>query len=461
MRACQILAPVRRPRYCWSVLRPDVQYAVNGDVSLAYCVVGDGPTDLILLLGGISHVDQLWEEPTLARYLERLAGFTRLIVMDRRGVGLSDPLTRMVTLDEEVEDVLTVLDAVGSTTAVVNGYGWGGPVAIRFARLHPERTQALWLYAAVARNSAEAGDPDLIRDEARLQRDIDETIESWGAPADLTLLAPSRVDDERLLDWFVRLRRMSASPGALRLLWASTSRYDASEDLPEITVPTLVTHRIGDRLTDIEHSRVIAAAIPGARYVELEGADNFPGAGDTNALAGEVEEFLTGQRHRSLDRALRTVLITDIVGSTRRAAELGDQRWSDLVAAHDAAVRRELDRHDGLEIKTMGDGFLATFDGAPSMAHRCALAIREAVAALGLELRAAIHTGECEIVAGDVLGIAVTITARITDLAGPGEILASGTAVGTVAGSGLRFEYLDSVKLKGVPNTWPIMRLIG
>lgn len=441
--------------------RPDVLYARNGDTSLAYSMIGDGPIDLILLLGAISHVEHVWEEPTLARYLESLAAFTRLIIMDRRGVGLSDPLTQEVTLDEEVSDVLTVLDAAGSTSAVVNGYGWGGPVAIRFARLHPERTRALWLYAAVATTLADSADPDLIRDADTLERDIAETIEVWGTAADLATIAPSRADDKGLADWFARLRRLAVSPGALRLLWSSTSRYDTREDLPQITVPTLVTHRTADQITDVEHARMIAAAIPGARYVELEGADNFPGAGDIQALTGEVEEFLTGQRRRSLDRALLTVLITDIVGSTKRSAELGDQRWSDLVAAHDAAVRHELERFDGVEIKTLGDGFLATFSGAPTLAHRCALAIRDAVEALGLELRAAIHTGECEIVAGDVLGMAVTITARIADLAGPGEILASGTAVGTVVGSGLRFEYVDAVTLKGVPNKWPIMRLLG
>ena len=441
--------------------RPDVRYASNGETSLAYSVVGDGPVDLILLLGGISHVEHLWEEPTLARYLEGLAGFTRLIIMDRRGIGLSDPLTREITLDEEVGDVLAVLDAAGSTTAVVNGYGWGGTVAIRFARLHPERTKALWLYAAVACAFADASDPELIRDEVQIAGDIEESVSTWGTSTDLARLAPSRVDDERLHAWFARLRRLAVSPGSLRLLWRSTSQYDAREDLAQISVPTLVTHRTADRLTDVEHARWIAAAIPGARYVELEGADNFPGAGDIQALTGEVEEFLTGKRRRSLDRALLTILITDIVGSTKRAAELGDQRWSDLVAAHDAAVRHELDRFDGVEIKTMGDGFLATFSGAPTLAHRCALAIMEAVAGLGLQMRASIHTGECEVVAGDVLGMAVTITARIADIAGPGEILASGTAVGTVVGSGLRFEYVDAVSLKGVPNKWPIMRLLG
>ena len=440
---------------------PAIRYVRNGDVALAYQVLGDGPIDLVFLPSFLNNLEIAWESPLYARFLRRLASFSRLILMDRRGVGLSDPLTREVTLDEEVSDVLAVLDAAGSTSAVVNGYGWGGPVAIRFARRHPDRTKALWLYAAVATTLADSSDPEIIRDEATLERDIEQTISVWGTAADLGTVAPSRAGDERLAEWFGRLRRLAVSPGALRLLWSSTSRYDTREDLPHITVPTLVTHRTADQVTDVEHARTIAAAIPGARYVELEGGDNFPGAGDIQALIGEVEEFLTGQRRRSLDRALLTILITDIVGSTKRAAELGDQRWSDLVAAHDATIRQQLDRFDGVEIKTLGDGFLATFSGAPTLAHRCALAIRDAVAGLGLELRAAIHTGECEVVAGDVLGMAVTITARITDLAGPGEILASGTAVGTVVGSGLRFEFVDSVELKGVPNKWPIMRLVG
>ena len=441
--------------------RPDVLYASNGETTLAYCVTGDGPVDLILLLGGISHVEFLWEEPALARYFEGLARFTRLILMDRRGVGLSDPLTHEMTLDDEVGDVLAVLDAVGSTEAVINGYGWGAPVAMRFVRAHPARSRALWLYAAVACAFAEAGDPDVMRTPDALELDIQQSIATWGTAIDLDLLAPSRADDEHLAEWFGRLRRFSGSPGSLRLLWRSTSQYDVREEMSQITAPTLITHRIGDKLVDVEHSRRIAAAIPGARYVELEGNDNFAGAGDSNALIGEVEEFLTGTRRRSLDRSLLTVLVTDIVGSTEQSAALGDQRWNDIVSAHDAAIRRELERFDGVEIKTMGDGFLASFAGAPSLAHRCALAIVAAMEPLGIEIRAAIHTGECEVVAGDILGMAVTIASRLADMGGPSEIIASGTAVGTVVGSGLRFEWRGNVVLKGVPGEWPVMRLLG
>jgi class 3 adenylate cyclase len=247
----------------------------------------------------------------------------------------------------------------------------------------------------------------------------------------------------------------------MRTLWLHTVRYDARADLPDIHLPTLILHRVGDRLVDVRHSRDIAERIPGARYVELEGEDNLPSVGDTGAIVAEIEEFLTGTRRRSIERALYTIVVTDIVGSTGHAARMGDGPWRDLLAAHDRLVRREVDRFDGREVKSLGDGFLIAFEGAPSRAHRCALNVVDDVRELGLEVRIGVHTGECELIGDDVGGMAVHIASRIAQLAGPNEVLASGTAYGTVVGSGLRFESRGSHELRGVPGEWPVMRLTG
>ena len=442
---------------------PEIRYAQHDGITLAWTALGDGPLDMLLLLGGISHLEHLFDEPGLARYFERLSAFSRLILMDRRGVGLSDPVTDTITLDDECRDVLAVLDAAGSERAVLNGYTWGGPVAIRTAARYPERVRALVLYAAVASNGRATEDWSrewALETEAR-NEEFDRTLATWGSGVQADQVAPSRAGDERLQAWFGRLTRLSSSPGAMRRVWASTSRYDALDDLADLRVPTLVMHRVGDRAVDVRHSRDIAERVPGARYVELPGVDNMPSVGDTESLVAELEEFLTGSRHRSIERALLTVVVTDIVGSTLRAAELGDQEWRELLANHGAAVRREVGRYEGEIVKDLGDGFLISFPGAPSAAHRCALALVDSVRDLGLEVRVGIHTGECEIIGDDVGGMAVHIAARIEQLAGPGEIWASGTAFGTVVGSGLRFEMKGDYALKGVPGVWPAMRLLG
>jgi pimeloyl-ACP methyl ester carboxylesterase len=440
---------------------PDVRYADREGASIAWSALGDGPVDLLLILGGLSNLEHVWEEPGLARWFERLAGFSRLLLMDRRGVGLSDAVTGTMTLDDETADVLAVLDAAGSERAVLLGYAWGGPVAIHTAALHPERVYALLLYAAVATGRVATDDFAHSWEDADREPEIAQTLAQWGTGAPLEQVAPSRADDEHLRAWMARLARLSSSPGAMRRLWESTSAYDARPDLPALRVPTLILHRTGDRAVDVRHSRDLAERIAGARYVELPGEDNLPSVGDTEALVAEIEEFLTGSRRRSIERALLTIVVTDIVGSTTRAAELGDRAWRDLLAAHHAIVRREIERYDGQEVKSLGDGFLIAFGGAPSAAHRFALAVAEAVRATGLEIRVGLHTGECEIIGDDVGGMAVHIAARIAELAGPGEIWASGTAFGTVVGSGLRFEMRGSTPLKGVPGEWPVMRLVG
>ncbi len=442
-------------------MTPEVHYASNGDVALAWTEIGEGPIDMLVLLGGISHVEYLWEEPGLARYFESLAGFCRVILMDRRGVGLSDPVNGHLTMDDEVRDIDAVLADAKSERPVLYGYTWGGPLCIHYARTRPEHVRALILYAAVATTRLSSADFDHELDPENRDSEIELTLATWGTAAAIEDLAPSRADDERLKAWLGKLTRLSSSPGAMRNLWRSTGGYDAREDLADIHLPTLLLHRVGDRVVDVRHSRFMAEHIKGARYVELEGVDNLPSVGDSGALVAEIEEFLTGSRRRSIERALYTVLVTDIVGSTGHAARMGDGPWRDLLAAHDTAVRREIDRFGGREVKTLGDGFLIAFDGAPSLAHKCALAIVEAVGGLLLEVRIGVHTGECELIGDDVGGMAVHIASRVCQLAGPNQVYASGTAYGTVVGSGLQFEMIGSQPLKGVPGQWPILRLTG
>jgi class 3 adenylate cyclase len=443
------------------VAAPPVRYAEHDGTTIAWTEIGSGPIDILVVLGGFSHVEHLWDEPGLARYFERIATFSRVILMDRRGVGLSDPVTGPLTLEDECADVLAVLDAADSDRAVLYAYTWGGPLSIRFAARHPERTQALVLYAALASTRIAAADFDHEVGEDEREAEIDTSLAGWGGAGNIADFAPSRAGDERLASWFAKLTRLSSSPGAMRVLWRSTARYDARADLADLVLPTLVLHRGGDRAVDVRHSRYIAREVAGARYVELDGIDNMPSVGNSEAIVSEIEEFLTGTRTTAIERALLTILVTDIVGSTSRAAEMGDASWRDLLADHHTAVRREIDRFEGREVKDLGDGFLVAFAGAPSQAHRCALAIVEAVMPLGLEVRVGLHTGECELIGDDVGGMAVHIAARVAAGAGANEIHASGTAFGTVVGSGLRFKALGSRDLKGVPGSWPILQLVG
>jgi class 3 adenylate cyclase len=404
----------------------ETRYAQRGETTLAWTTVGDGPTDLLFLPGIISHVEHVWDDPGMASFLERLRSFSRVILMDRRGSGLSDPLDGSLPLEDEVDDVIAVMDAAGSECAVLLGYLTGGPLAIKVAADRPERVRALVLYAAVARSLAAPG-YDWASDAQERSAAFDRMIERWGTGAMLDEIAPSRANDVRLRSWLARLERLSSSPGELRRAARSPSDFDVRDELSELRVPTLILHRMGDRLVDVRHSRYMAERISGARYVELDGVDNLPSVGDTSALIGEIEEFLTGGRRRLGERELLTILFSDIVGSTGHAARLGDAGWRDLLVAHDAVVRRELDRFGGREVKTIGDAFLVAFDGAPSRAVRCAQAIVDGLEPLGLTVRIGLHTGECEVLADDVGGMAVHIAARVAGLAEPGEVLASGT----------------------------------
>lgn len=440
-------------------MRTETRYARNGETTIAWTTVGTGPTDLLFLPGVISHVEHVWEDPGMASFFERLSSLARLILMDRRGSGLSDPLDGSASLVDEVDDVVAVLDATGSECAVILGYLTGGPLAIKVAAARPTRVRALVLYAAIARSVANAGSD--WSDDARHRADaFERMISRWGTGALLDDIAPSRADDVRLRGWLGRLERLSSSPGEVRRVARSFTEFDVHDDLDSLHVPTLILHRMGDRLIDVRHSRYLAERIPRARYVELDGIDNLPSVGDSAALLGEIEEFLTGGRRRLGERELLTILFSDIVGSTGHAARLGDAGWRDLLASHDAMVRRELDRFGGREVKTIGDAFLVAFDGPPSHAVHCGQAIVRELRSLDLEVRVGLHTGECEVIGEDVGGMAVHIASRVAALAIPGEVLTSGTVYGTVVGAGLRFKDRGMHVLRDVPGRWPLFAVI-
>jgi class 3 adenylate cyclase len=433
----------------------ETRYARSGEAHIAYQTVGSGPVDLILLPGAFSHVEHQWEEPSFARFLRRLASFSRLIVFDVRGTGLSDRAAELPTLEEQIDDVLAVLDAVDSERAALFGLSQGGGLAALFAAAHPDRTSALVLFGAYAR-STWADDYPWGRTPENYETLMRTADEGWGSGAFLPLVAPTMADDASFKLWWARLERLSGSPGAILAFLRMQREADVRHVLPAIRVPTLILQRNDDAYRNPGSGRYFAETIPGAKYVELSGRDNLPYVGDQDAVLDEVEEFLTGARRAAEpDRVLATVLFTDIVGSTQRAAELGDRAWRDLLERHDALVRRELDRGRGREVDTAGDGFLATFDG-PARAIRCAQAIAERVRDLGLEVRSGLHTGEIELAGDHVRGIAVHIGARAAALAGPGEVLVTSTVKDLVAGSGIEFEERGEHELKGVPGAWRI-----
>jgi len=440
---------------------PSTRYARSGDASIAYQVAGEGGLDMLFLPGWISQIEQMWEAPALRRFLERLATFGRLILFDGRGTGLSDRLLGPYSLEQEAEDVVAVLDAAGSERAALFTYATGGLVGALLAANRPERVGALIMYASIAR-TAWAPDYDWAMTVEQREQVAAVTAASWGEPnnALVSRLAPSMADDPGLAAWFARTQRLSASPGEARIISRAMIDLDVRDALPRVRVPTLVMHRPQDQVWDVRHSRYLVEHIPGAHYVELEGVDSLPFLGDTEAIIGEIEEFLTGARGGGApDRGLLTVMFTDIVDATTHAARVGDGRWRDLLAHHDAEVRKELDRFDGKAVKTVGDGFLATFEGPPSRALRCALAISAVARELGVEVRIGVHTGECELIGEDVGGMAVHIASRVSALAGSGEVLASGTVYGTVVGGPFQFEDRGLHELKGVPGRWPLFAL--
>jgi class 3 adenylate cyclase/pimeloyl-ACP methyl ester carboxylesterase len=442
---------------------PTTHYARSGGASIAYQVVGETGLDLLFLTGWITQIEQLWEAPANRRFLERLAEFSRLILFDSRGTGLSERVLEAYTLEQEAQDALAVLDAAGSERAALFTYSLGGLVGAQLAADRPDRIGALVMYASMARTSW-APDYDWAMTREEREALTERNFATWGEMNDeaMSAFAPSMSGDPALAAWFARLQRLAASPGEARTIFKAMVDLDVRDALPRIRVPTLIMHRPRELVWDVRHSRYLAKHIAGARYVELEGIDSFPFVGDSDAIIEEVEEFLTGVRGGGeLARDLLTVMFTDIVDATARAAELGDRRWRDLLAHHDRDVREELNRFGGREVKTVGDGFLATFAGPPSGALRCALAIKAAARELGVAIRVGMHTGECELIGEDVGGMAVHIASRVCGLAGPGEVLVSGTVFGTVVGGPLQFEDRGAHELKGVPGRWPLFALTG
>jgi class 3 adenylate cyclase len=432
---------------------PAARYAKAGDVHIAYVVEGEGPLDLVWVPTWISQCEHLFSEPTIAALGKRMGRFARMISYDRRGAGLSDPMIGAPTLEEQMDDVLAVMDAVGSERAAIFGTLEGGPLAALFAATYPERTHALVLYATFARASW-APDYDWTwKKEERAAR-MEELAQHWGEGLTAGGVALSRMNDPKFVEWAGRMERLAASPTTIRRIMHLIGEFDVRHVLPSIRVPALVMHRREDAFIDFRHGEYIASQIPDARFVPLEGADNLFSVGDVDSFVGEIEEFLTGRRHeREPDRMLATVLFTDICDSTKRAAELGDAAWRQLLEQHDQLVRRAFERHRGREVKRTGDGFLATFDG-PARALRCAASIAEAVRTLGIEVRAGLHTGEVEMMNGDIGGLAVHIGARVMGAAEPSEVLVSSTVKDLVVGSGIGFVERGSRELKGVPGEW-------
>lgn len=451
---------------------PHVRYVRSGSVNIAYQVVGEGSVDLLYIPGWISHLDLFWEEPGVERFLRRLGTGVRLIVFDRRGTGLSDrvPEESLPTLEVTIDDTRAVLDAAGSERAAIFAQGYGCPLGIVFAATHPARTSALVLYNAIAKAGPATDDypwggsaypPDRRRVAYEERWGSEEFAREW-----LARLAPSAADDPRQIAWNARLMRASATPSAARRFAQMTALMDVRELLPLVHVPTLVLVREDVRApkgsADVDspaEAEWVAARIPDARFVVLPGRDYLPWVGDQESLVSEVAAFVTGSRPEAEpDRVLLTVLFTDVVDSTGALVRLGDRRWRQLLAEHDVVVRRELERHRGREVDHAGDGVFATFDG-PARAIRCAREIGREVRRLGLEVRAGVHTGECELANGRVTGIAVHIGARIAAVAGAGEVLVSSTVKDLVAGSELRFEERGPTALKGIEGDWRIYAL--
>ena len=434
---------------------PKTTYAKSGDVSIAYQVVGEGPFDLVMVPGFVSHVEMVWEMPLAARVLERLSKFSRLILFDKRGTGLSDPVVGAPTLEERMDDVRAVMDAAGSERAALLGVSEGAPMSLLFGATYPARTTALVLYGGMARTTEADDYPFSAPAEALMQSSM-EMAEYIGEGVMLEVMAPTFAEMPGAREMFMRFQRYAATPAMMVQMFMMFLDIDVRAILPMVHVPTLVLHRRGDRAVNRHAAEWMAERIPGAKYVELPGIDHMMFAGDTDTLVDEIEEFLTGARRAiEVDRVLATVMFTDIVGSTQKASALGDTLWREVLERHHTLVARELERFRGREVKQLGDGFLATFDG-PARAIRCGLALAQASREAGLEIRVGLHTGEVEVMGDDVGGIAVHIAARVGAKAETGEVLVSSTVKDLVAGSGIAFSERGTHTLKGIPDEWKL-----
>jgi pimeloyl-ACP methyl ester carboxylesterase len=435
---------------------PETRYAKSGDIHIAYQVFGEGDLDLVLVPGYTSHIELAWENEAIARALEGLAAFARVITFDRRGSGLSDPVPEAPTLEQRMDDVRAVMDAAGSERAALFGVSEGVSMSILFAATYPDRAQALVCWGGMAR-STEADDyPWASPAEALIESGVELVGPHWGEGAMLEVAAPSHAEDPEARKFFARIERGSVSPGMLAQLVQMFLEIDVRDVVPSVHVPALVLHRSHDRLVHIGNGRWLAEHLPNARFVEIPGDDHLPYYENPELILDEVQEFLTGARaEREPDRVLATVLFTDIVDSTKTAAELGDKSWREVLERHQGTVRRALDRFGGREVKSTGDGFLATFDG-PARGVRCAHNILESSQRDGVLVRAGLHTGECEVMGDDIGGMAVHIAARVSALAGTSEVLVSRTVKDLTAGSGLDFAERGTHELKGVPDSWEL-----
>jgi class 3 adenylate cyclase/alpha-beta hydrolase superfamily lysophospholipase len=436
---------------------PETQYAKTSDgVHIAYQIVGDGPFDLVAIPGYVSHVELNWADPDMADCLRRLAAFSRLIVFDRRGLGMSDSVQGAPTLEDRMQDLQAVMDSAASERAALFGLSEGGPMSLLFAATYPERVAALVLYGTFARMTRTPDYPWGYPTEL-MERTVQAKVDNWGHETrTVDDFAPSMAHDQVFRRRFAEFERRSSTPGGYEALMRMNMATDVRAILASVRVPTLILHRSGDIPVRVGHGRYLHEHIAGARYVEIPGDDHFFWVGNTGSILDEVEEFLTGRRTpHSQDRVLATVLFTDIVDSTALAARVGDASWRHTLERHNHAVSDEIDRWHGTLVKSTGDGVLATFDG-PARAIRCAMAVRDRMHADHVDIRAGLHTGEIEFRSGDVLGIAVHIASRVEALAEPNEVLVSRTVTDLVAGSGIRFADRGTHNLKGVPGTWQL-----
>ncbi|MEY2447815.1 MAG: hypothetical protein QOH79_1291 [Acidimicrobiaceae bacterium] len=435
------------------VRMPQTQYASSGDVHIAYQVFGQGPLDIVLVWGGISHIELFWETAAFGRFFERLAGFARVIQFDRRGIGLSDRVGGVATLEERMDDVRAVMDAAGSDRAALFGESEGAPMSVLFAATYPERTVALIPYAPLVCAVGDESFPWAVPRDM-YPAVLDMMIQGWGHGGSVDFFAPSVAADPGARAEAARFEKYAASPSAFRDQMAMNASIDIRPILASVNVPTLVLHRRDDLVVSVEQGRYLAANVPDGTFIELEGTDHLLGSGDVEVIADHVQRFLTGHVHDAEpERVLATVVFTDIVDSTRRAAALGDRAWRDILDRHDQVTAHLVALHRGRLIKSTGDGLLATFDG-PARAVQCSTSMRDALRGIGLETRVGVHTGEVERRGDDIGGIGVHIAARVEAAAQAGEVLVSRTVTDLVAGSGLSFTDRGDHELKGVPGIW-------
>ncbi|MDX2468581.1 MAG: adenylate/guanylate cyclase domain-containing protein [Acidimicrobiia bacterium] len=438
----------------------DIRFARSGDVQVAYQVVGDGPVDIVYVQGAWTHREVEWELPAYRRFCELLGEFARVVLFDKRGMGMSDRVPGATPLDVRMDDITAVMDAAGSESAVLVGESEGGPLSILFAAAHPERVAGLILMGAEVRERSDEEWPWGENTQEAFDAMIAGVPVRWGKPGrSMEYLAPSQEETPWLTDWSARLQRNANTPGGAEAFIRMAFDIDVRDIVPAIHVPTLVLHSEGDRICHVENGRYLARNIPGARYLELPGADHVPWF-EPGLVVSEIREFLTGHRVAvTPDRMLATLLFTDLAGSTNRVSQMGDSRWRELLETHNTVLRTQLNRFRGVEVNTAGDGFLATFDG-PARAIQCAQEIGQQLETLGLEVRAGVHTGEIERIGDDVAGIAVHVGARIAGLARANEVLVSRTVRDLVAGSGIEFEYRGEHSLKGVPEDWQVFAAV-